>query len=138
MLKNHRTSTRVLFGDVDAMNIVYYANYLRFFEMGRAELMREAGGPYPELAREGMHLPVTQAQVKYVKPAYYDDELIIETHVDWVKRASCQFGYTIYKTKASEEILSAKGFTAHGCVNMEGKVVPLPEWTRKILKSYTD
>lgn len=132
----HRTRTRPLFGDVDAMNVVYYGNYLRFFELGRAELMRAGGGSYARLQDEGFHLPVTEANARYKKPARYDDTLVIQTALTWVKKASCRFEYQIFKENGGqEEELLVTGFTSHGCVDKAGKIRPLPQWVINILKS---
>lgn len=85
----HRSQVRPLFGDVDAMNVVYYGNYLRFFELGRAELMRSTGRAYSDLAQEGMHLAVTETGVRYHRSALYDQLLTVEASVAWIKKASC-------------------------------------------------
>lgn len=133
---NHRCEVRPLFGDVDAMNVVYYGNYLRFFEKGRAELMRSTGKSYAELADEGMHLPVTEAGVRYKRPAFYDDELIIETTLAWLKKASLRFEYRILKGGEGAEAELVTGFTAHACVDKSGKVTPIPEWVGRALAKY--
>ena len=133
----HRVQLRPLFGDVDAMNVVYYGNYLRFFETGRCELMRSAGGSYARLAEEGMHLPVTEVGANYKKPALYDQLVTVETSVAWVKKASLQFDYRILATndQGGEDVL-VTGFTKHGCVNGQGKVVPLPQWAVSALSQH--
>ncbi|CAO0823396.1 hypothetical protein DFAR_3690036 [Desulfarculales bacterium] len=64
----HRVKIRLLFADVDAMNVVYYGQYLRFFELGRAEVIRVSGRIYSEMAAQGLHLPVTEAHVRYKRP----------------------------------------------------------------------
>ena len=89
----HRCHVRPLFGDADPMNVVYYGNYLRYFELGRAELMRSTGRPYSDLADEGLHLPVTEAGLRYHRPALYDQLLTVEASLAWMKRASLRFNY---------------------------------------------
>lgn len=131
----HRTALRPLMADVDAMNVVYYGRYLRFFELGRAELMRAAGRAYAELEAEGMHLPVTEAGLRYRRPARYDDPLVVETSLSWLKRASMRFDYRILRSNgngAEEELVT--GFTCHGCVTHQGRVTPLPTWLHDILE----
>lgn len=132
----HRTSIRPLFGDVDAMNWVYYGNYLRFFERGRAELMRAGGSPYARMAEIGLHMPVTEAHLKYRRPAMYDQEIIIETSVGWVKKASLRFDYRILGQDGEAETELVSGYTVHGCVNLAGKVVPMPAWLVKVAERY--
>lgn len=132
----HRYSLRPLFGDVDAMNVVYYGNYLRFFERGRAELMRASGGTYRELAEDGLHLPVTEAHLRYRSSALYDDLLIVETRVAWVKKASLRFDYSILrKTNGTEQEL-VTGFTSHACVDKRGRIRPLPQWVGQALAQH--
>lgn len=114
---------RVIFGDTDAMGIAYYANYLRWFEMGRAELMRKRGMAYRELTGIGVHLPVTEASVRYLSPARYDDLLAIHSEIRDLKRASISFGYRIEK---EEGTLLAEGVTVHAFTDGDGKVVRVP------------
>jgi acyl-CoA thioester hydrolase len=134
----HRVSLRPIFGDVDAMNVVYYGNYLRFFERGRAELMRSQGRPYADLEAQGLHLPVVEAHVRYHRPARYDDLLVVETKVAWVKKASLQFNYRILKDNGQdEEDELVTGYTVHGCTTHQGKIVPLPAWMANTLKTFT-
>jgi acyl-CoA thioester hydrolase len=116
------TAYRVIYGDCDSMGIVYYANYLRFFEIGRTELLRELGLTYREVESRGFFLPATEAFLKYIKPAKYDDLLKIETEVGFIKKASSRFDYTIYK---GADII-AKGYTAHACLDEENRVVRFP------------
>jgi acyl-CoA thioester hydrolase len=133
---SYRVEIRPLYGDVDAMNVVYNGNYLRFFERGRAELMRSSGGSYANLLSQGLHLPVSEAGVKYLRPAHYDDPLVIETEVAWVKRASLQFDYKVLRTNNDHEELIAKGFTAHGCVDNNGRIMRLPQWVIEAARAH--
>lgn len=130
----HRFEIRPIFGDVDAMGWVYYGNYLRYFERGRAELMRSSGRTYAQLAEAGMHMPVIEAHLKYRRPARYDQLIIIETTVSWVKRASLRFDYRILDSEDESELIA--GYTIHGCVNLTGKVVAMPDWLVKVAETY--
>jgi len=136
----HRSQVRPLFGDVDPMNVVYYGNYLRFFELGRAELMRSTGRPYSELAGQGLHLPVTEAGLRYHRPAMYDQLLTVEASVAWVKKASLRFNYRILGPAGGGggEVLLVTGFTVHGCVDSAGKIRPLPEWVPPLLARHLE
>ncbi|MEW5914419.1 MAG: thioesterase family protein [Thermodesulfobacteriota bacterium] len=135
----HRVELRPLFGDVDAMNVVYYGNYLRFFERGRAELMRAAGFPYRLMAQQGLHLPAVEAGLRYLHPARYDDLIAVETSVAWLKRASLLFSYRILgpddQGRERELVL---GFTKHGCVDQKGKVQALPAVLRRALQGHLE
>jgi len=124
------TSYRVIYGDCDSMAIVYYANYLRFFEIGRTELLREAGLTYRDVEDRGFFLPATESYLKYVKPALYDDLLTIETMIGFVKKASSRFDYAIYKG----EDLVVRGYTIHACLDRGNKIVRFPDFLLNVLK----
>ena len=116
---------RVIYGDTDQMEVVYHANYLRFCELGRTEYIRARGLPYKDIEqRFRIHLPVIEAQLKYVQPARYDDVLRIETTVAEVRRVSLRFEYRI--VRAADEVLLVHGHTVHACIGFEGKPTRLP------------
>jgi acyl-CoA thioester hydrolase len=119
-----RTEVRVIYGDTDQMGVVYYANYLRYFEVGRSEFIRAKGLRYRDFeARFGFLLPVVEAGVKYLSPARYDDVLSVETSLAELGRASARFGYRIVR----EDGVLATGFTVHACVDGQGRIQRLPE-----------
>ena len=74
---SHRTTYRVIYGDTDNMGVAYYANYLRWFEIGRTEMFRHLGLTYSEIEARGIFLPVAEAHCKYLAPAHYDELLVI-------------------------------------------------------------
>lgn len=123
-----KTSCRVLYGDTDAGGVVYNANYLRYFEQGRTELMREWVCSYREIEALGLILPVTEAFVRYKAPAFYDDLLCIETCVRELNRYTCRFNYRITRQDDGRlrPTLLVKGYTIHAGVNREGKLTRLP------------
>ncbi len=125
---SHRTTYRVIYGDTDAAAVVYNANYLRFFEIGRTELMREKVCTYREIEKMGLLLPVTECYVRYKAFACYDDILQIETKLVELKKVSCKFSYRILRENSDtgREQLIAKGYTVHASVNRAGKLTPLP------------
>jgi len=124
------TYYRVIYGDCDSMAIVYYANYLRLFEIGRTEFLRELGVTYREVEDSGFFLPTTEAYLKYLKPALYDDSLTIETMIGFVKRASTRFDYVIYR---GEDVI-VQGHTIHACLDREDRIVRLPDSLLGLLK----
>ncbi len=118
-----RTEIRVIYGDTDRMGVVYYANYLRYFEAGRNEYIRAKGLAYRDFEeRFGLMLPVVEAGVSYRAPARYDDLLAVETSLGEVKRASARFAYRVVR---GGEVL-ATGHTVHACVDLEGRVQRMP------------
>jgi acyl-CoA thioester hydrolase len=123
-MKYFTTTYRVIYGDVDSMRVAYHANYLRWFEIGRTELIRNLGLPYAEMEEMGFMLPVSEAYLKYVKSARYDEVILINSGVHFVKKVSIRFDYRIL---SQGNDLLVEGYTVHGCVDREGKIVRLPE-----------
>lgn len=126
----HRTLHRVAYAETDAMGVVYYANYLIWFERGRSGLMRGLGSPYSGIEARGFYLPVVEASVRYKKSARYDDEVSIHTRIDAVERSSIRFSYEI---RDLSNILLAHGETRHGFTNREGRLVKIPPDIRALL-----
>lgn len=124
-----RTTTRVLYGDTDAGGVVYNANYLRYFEIGRTELMRAWVLSYREIETLGLVLPVTECWSRYKAPALYDDLLTIETTIAELSSLKCRFNYRILRTEteAPRPKLLVKGYTVHAAVTRDGKLARLPE-----------
>ena len=123
----HQTTYRVLYGDTDAAGVVYYANYLRFFEKGRTEYMREMVLTYRDIENQGLTLPVIESYSRYKAPAAYDDLLVIETSLVELKNVSCRFNYRIYRNdNDNSRTLLAKGYTVHASVNRNGKLTRFP------------
>ena len=117
------TRLRVIYGDTDQMGVVYYANYLRYFEAGRSEFIRAKGMRYRDFEEAyGLLLPVAEASVRYQSPARYDDLLDLEVTLGEVRRASARFDYRLLR----EGTLLATGHTVHACVDLEGRVHRLP------------
>ena len=124
------THLRVRYKDTDTMSVVYYGNYLTYFEVGRVEYLRAAGHPMSEVNRR-VHLPVVEAHVRYVRPAKLDDLLAVVSRVSERRRASFTFSYEI-RNEAGETI--ATGYTRHACWDpATARMVPLPDWLQAIM-----
>ena len=124
------TQIRVRYKDTDTMSVVYYGNYLTYFEVGRVEYLRQNGLPM-SLVNTRIHMPVVEAFVKYVKPARLDDLLEVSSRVSLRKRASFTFSYEI-RNEAKE--LVATGFTRHACWDpATAKMIALPDWLKEIM-----
>jgi acyl-CoA thioester hydrolase len=118
-----RTDIRVIYGDTDRMGVVYYANYLRYFEAGRTEFLRAKGLSYRDFEETArLLLPVVEAGVAYRLPARYDDLLAVETSLTEARRASARFGYRVLR----DGDLLATGHTVHACVDLEGRIRRMP------------
>jgi len=131
----HTTDIRVIYGDCDPMGVVYYANYLRYFEVGRGELMRALGRTYRQVEEGGLLLPVTEASCRYRSPARYDDLLHLETRVTRAQGARVCFAYTL--TRGAGAVL-VTGATEHAVVNAEGRPTRLPDDLRLLLSPAED
>ena len=110
---NDRTQIRVRYADTDQMGVVYYGIYLTWFEIGRTEIMRDTGLTYHEVEKYGVRIPVIEAGLKYLKPAYYDDVLHIQTFLEKRTGLRVRFEYIIWR---NDEKL-ATGFTEHILTN---------------------
>ena len=113
---------RVLYGDVDQMGFVYYANYLRYFEAGRGAFLRAHGRSYREVESEGLRLPVIEARVSYRAPARYDDVLALETELTQARGATFRFTYSVRR----DQVELVSGETVHACLNARGKPTRVP------------
>lgn len=130
----HRCSNRVLYADTDRSQLVYHANYLRFFELGRATLMRDAAYPYREIEESGYTYPIIEVGIKYYGPLYYDDSMWIYTHPGELERVRLQFDYIITNEQTNE--IACKGFTRHCAVNPSGIPVAIDEKTVHLWKVF--
>ena len=114
---------RVPYADTDRMGVVYYANYLIYFERIRNEILREAGLPYRILEEQGLMLPVVEAVCRYKAPARYDDMLSLKGWVSEAKGARTRIECEVYK----DDELLVSGYTIHAAINVAGRPVRLPE-----------
>ena len=124
------TQIRVRYKDTDTMSVVYYGNYLTYFEVARVEYLRQRDLPM-SVVNKRVHMPVVEAFVRYVKPAKLDDLLAVSSRVSERKRASFTFSYEI-RNEAKE--LVATGFTRHACWDpATAKMIALPDWLKEIM-----
>lgn len=114
------------------MGLVYHANYLLYFELGRTELMRELGLAYSECEREGLRLPVVEAHVRFVDGARYDEELSIGTRVTSVTAVRVRFDYVV-KARADERLL-AEGHTVLASLGPNGRPRRFPAEMRRLME----
>lgn len=120
---------RVRYAETDRMGVVYYANYLVWFEVGRADLMRTFGRTYRQLEEEGVVLPVIEAHCEYKQSARYDEELEIRTTGAVLSPVRLKFLYDI--VRRADGLTVASGHTIHAAVDPGGKPRRLPEELRK-------
>ena len=128
----HEMQYRVSYGDTDCMGVVYYANYLEFFERSRTELLRDAGFPYRQLEEQGVYFPVSEVQVKYSASACYDDLLTLRSCVSSAKGVRLEITTRVYR--GTELLVTGKVILA--CVDCNRKPMRLPENIIKISALY--
>ena len=133
------TQVRVRYAETDQMGIVYYANYLVWFEIGRVELLRSLGLAYSQLEKEHeCILPVVEASCRYRSPARYDDEILIETRPALLRGSVLKFAYKIYRKsvqEGKERELLAEGETVHVVCDDQLNKKPLPEHYAEALRA---
>ena len=134
MSVHNLTKVRVLFADTDAMGVVYHTNYIKWFEQGRNEFMRQIGIPYTELGKLGLNLPLIKLNCEYLKFATYDQLLTIETKFDYIKKATIRFNSKIWDE--NKENLLVEGYTIHVCTNNEGKIRRIPKLLLELIDKY--
>jgi len=122
----HESLLRVRYAETDKMGIVYYANYLIWFEIGRTEFCRARGFSYRDMEEnEDAFLVVAESYCRYKSAAYYDDELVVRTHVTEMRKRSLRFGYEI--VRLSDDQIIAEGETGHVVTDATGRVRSFPE-----------
>jgi len=123
MFNHHTISIRVRYTEVDAMGYLHHSRFLQYFEMGRIEFLRAAGFSYADLERQGVFFVVTKAQVRYIAPARYDEELTLTTRV--LRGTLVRFDHA-YELRRGN-VLLADGTTTIACVGPDGKLRPMPD-----------
>ena len=126
---------RVRYGETDRMGYVYYGNYAEYFEVARVEALRELGMNYKDMEDSGIMLPVYTFNVKYMKPAYYDDLLTIKTSIKEIPKTRITFSHEIYNEKS--ELLNIGEVTLAFIDTKTNKPIGAPEnFLEKIRKYY--
>lgn len=125
-----RTQIRVRYAETDQMGVVYYSNYLVWFEIGRTEWLRQSGWTYREIERDGVALPVIEAHCEYRQAARYDDEIEIRTRARLLSPARIRFDYELVR---SGDGIAAIGHTVHVAISRSGRACRLPSGIRQLL-----
>ena len=114
---------RVRYAETDQIGFLHHANYLIYFELGRIELLRSRGLNYKEIEAQGYFLVIARAQVRYHRPARYDDLLVLRTTVVRATGARIEHRYQLFR----DQELVAEGETTLACVDREGRLQRIPE-----------
>ena len=124
MLRQHEIELRVRYQESDPMGFLHHANYFTYFELGRTELLRAAGGNYRQMEEEGLRVVVVKAECRFRRPARYDDLLRLRTTIVRASRAKIEHQYELFR---DGECL-AVGHVTLAVLDRNGKVQPVPEW----------
>src|SRR4051812_3302423 len=128
---------RISYSETDRMGVIYYANYLVFFERGRTEFLRSLGMRYRDLEeKEGIFLPAADAHVEYLHPGRYDDLIKVRTFISELGGAHITFRYEIINVEINQ--LIATGSSKHPTVNRAWKPTRIPPILRKLLEPHTE
>lgn len=121
----HETRIRVRYSETDKMGVVYHANYLVWFEIGRTEYCRARGFSYREMEEQDeAFLVVAESYCRYKSPAFYDDEIVVRTRINEMRKRSLRFGYEIYRL--GDGRILAEGETTHVVTDSESRVRSFP------------
>jgi len=121
---------KVRYAETDQMGVVYYANYLVWFEVARTEYFRKLNVLYSDLEKKGIYLVVAESNCKYKASVKYDDAICVRTRLNYVKAGSLEFGYEIFQG----DKLVATGRTAHVFINRKRKPIRIPLEVARVLK----
>ena len=128
-LQTSVSTLRVRYAETDKMGVVYYANYLVWFEVARADLLRSLGWSYRDMEHAGVSLPVIEAHCEYHRPARYDEELDVRAEGRMLSPVRMEFTYQVIRRE--DQATVASGRTVHAGVDPAGKPCRLPERIRQ-------
>jgi acyl-CoA thioester hydrolase len=124
MLREHEIEIRVRYQETDPMGFLHHSNYLTYFEIGRTEMLRASGGNYRQMEEQGLLVVVVRAEVRYHRPARYDDLLLIHTRIARVTPVKIEHEYRVTR----DGDLLAVGHVTLAIVDRQGNVQRVPEW----------
>ena len=130
-MREHTTELRVRYDEVDPMGFVHHSNYLRYFEIGRTELLRASGGRYREMEEAGQLVVVVRVDCRYRRPAQYDDLIQVRTRIERVTAAKIIHQYSI--TRDEETLVDATVTLA--VIDRSGTLQRVPQ---ELLDQYGD
>ena len=132
-MSTHDTELSVRYSETDQMGRVYYSRYLEWFEMARSEHLKAIGFPYSEMEKQGIFLVVADTYIKYLRPAKYEEIIIIKTTIKDASKASVTFEYEVTNEKTKE--LLATGSSKLASVTKDGKITFISDVVTRKIKS---
>jgi len=131
----HITTLRVRYAETDQMNIVYYGNYAQFFEVGRAECIRDLGFSYKKMEELGVHMPVVELHANFLRPARYDDLITIKTTLRQLpEKYEITFHHEVFNERKK---LLTTGHVTLMCIDaVANKRMRMPDFLREKLAPF--
>lgn len=131
----HSTTVRVRYAETDQMDIVYYGNYAQYFEVGRAESIRELGFTYKKMEEMGVRMPVVQMEARFLRPAHYDDLITIKTILkELPQKHQIEFHHEVYNER--KKLLTTGKVVLFFIDSKTGKWIAMPNDLRKTLAAF--
>jgi acyl-CoA thioester hydrolase len=127
---------RVRYGETDKMGYVYYGNYAQYYEIGRTELVRKLGFAYKDIEEQGILLPIASLNIKYIKPAQYDDLLTLKTFLNKLPTSKIEFSYEIFNEQG--ELINVAETTLVFIDKQSYKPINAPEDIVEAIKSRSE
>jgi len=131
MIPESHTELRVRYAETDQMGVVYHANYLVWCEIARTDLIRTLGSSYRELEERGIRLAVSEASIRYIAAARYDDRIRVETRLTRITSRTLVFDYTILNADSTQRLATAS--TTLISLDPSNRVAALPADVRRAL-----
>lgn len=134
---NHQIEIKPRYSETDQMGVIYHGNYFSYFEVARTALFESVGYSYRKIEEEGIILPVTEANCRYKKAIKFNEPILIDVKIKFIKRVTIGFDYKIYR-KADHTLL-AEGYTHHGFVSKDLKPIRFKAFNQdfqKVLKDF--
>ncbi len=129
------TPIRVRYAETDQMGIAHHTAYIVWFEAGRSDWMRQQGSSYADFERAGYMLPLSEVGARFVLPALYDEEVIVQTWITELRSRKLQFSYQV--VRPPDNIVLVTGFTTHIVTDKAGRVTTFPAEVREVLERGT-
>ena len=129
--KVNTAEIKVRYAETDKMGIVYYANYLVWFEVARTEYLLSQGLDYREVEKDGLFMAVVESHCVYKAPARYGDTVLVDAWPLDVKHSSLRFNYKVYRK--SDRLLLCEGYTTHVLIDKDLRPRKIPEKIKNLL-----
>ena len=126
------SSIRVRYSETDKMGVVYYANYLIWFEVGRTDWLRRTGWTYRGMEEDGVQLPVIEAHCEYRQGARYDDDVEVRTRASKISPVRIRFDYDV--VRQADQATLATGYTVHATIDRRGRPMRMPDRIKELFE----